>query len=93
MVEHEYCSTSKPLAIELTPDSLAPTSISHRQVQRTLVQVVPEDTSGQMAHGVEVVVSHHLRLTAGTRGEVHNHGVLVVIDEGWTLELRCLLPF
>ena len=46
-----------------------------------------------MAHGIEIVVCHHLWLTAGTRGEVHQHRVVVVVDESGTHEFRSLLPF
>ena len=45
MIEHEYCGASKPLAIELAPNSLAPTGIGHCEMQRAFVQVVPEDSS------------------------------------------------
>ena len=37
-------------------------------------------------------MSHHLRFTTGTRGEVHQHGVIVLIDKGRTYKLRSLLP-
>ena len=37
-------------------------------------------------------MGYHLRLTAGSTGEVHNHGIVIVIDEGWLLEFRRLLP-
>ena len=93
MVEHKDRSTSKPLSVELTPDGLTPTRICNGEVQRTLMQVVPEHTCGQVSHGVEVVVGHHLRLTAGTRRKVHQHGILVAVDEGGLDELRCLQPF
>ena len=56
------------------------------------MQIVPEDTCGQVSHSVQIVVGYHLRLTAGSTGEVHNHRVVVLIDEGRTLELGGLLP-
>ena len=93
MVVDEHSGTGKPLPVELSPDGLAPSSISYGEMQRTLVQVVPEDARRQVAHGVEVVVRHHLRLAAGARSEVHQHCVIVLVDKGRTLELRSLLPF
>ena len=46
-----------------------------------------------MAHRIEIVVSHHLGLSAGAAGEVHQHRVVVGVDEGGSLKLRGLLPF
>ena len=48
---------------------------------------MPENTCGKVSHGVQVIVGNHLRLATGSRGEVHNHGVFVVVNEGWALEL------
>ena len=56
------------------------------------MQVVPENARCQVAHSIEVVVGHHLRLTAGARSKIHQHRVVVFVDEGRTLELRRLLP-
>ena len=44
MVEHKHRRTGKPLAIELTPYSLAPAGIGNCEMERTLVEVMPEDT-------------------------------------------------
>ena len=93
VIEHEYGSTCKPLAIELTPNSLAPASVGHGKMERTFVQIVPEHTGRQMSHGIEIVVGHHLRFSAGTAGEIHQHRIVVVVDMLWALELRCLPPF
>ena len=57
------------------------------------MEVVPEHTSRQVSHSVEVVVCYHLRLTRGTAGEIHQHGILIVVDVLWTYEFRSLLPF
>ena len=92
MVEHKHRGTSKPLTIELTPYGLTPTGIGYRQMERTLVEVVPEHTRREMAHGVEIIVGHHLRLATGTAGEVHQHRVIVGVHEGGLHELRGLLP-
>ena len=46
-----------------------------------------------MAHGVEVVVCHHLRFAARAAGKVHQHRVVILVDEGRTLEFRRLPPF
>ena len=92
MVEYEHGGTSEPLTIELTPYGLAPAGIGYGQVERTLMEVMPEHTCGEMAHGIQIVVGYHLGLTAGTRGKVHQHGVVVGIHESGAHELRCLLP-
>ena len=92
MIEHKHCCTSKPLTIELSPYGLTPASIGYGQVERTLMQVVPEHTGGQMAHRIEIVVGNHLRLARGTAGEVHQHRVLIVVHVLRTDELRRLLP-
>ena len=92
MVEDEDRRSGEPLAVELTPDSLTPARVGHGQVERTLVEVVPEHTRRQVSHGIEVVVGHHLRLTARAAGEVHQHGVLIVVHVLRTYELRGLLP-
>ena len=86
MVEDKDRSASKPLAVELTPHSLSPAGIGDRQVKRMLMEVMPEDARRQVPHRIEVVVGHHLRFAAGAAGEVHDHRVLVIIDEGGTHE-------
>ena len=93
MVEHEHRCTGKPLTIELSPDGLAPTGISYRQMERALMKIVPEHTCGEMTHGIEIVVCNHLRLAAGTRGEVHQHRIVIRIHKSGFHELRCLFPF
>ena len=45
-----------------------------------------------MPHGIEIIVSHHLGLATGTTGKVHQHRVVIVVHEGRTHELGCLLP-
>ncbi len=92
MVEDEHGGTGKPLAVELTPYGLAPACVSHGEMQGTRVQVVPEDASRQMSHGVEIVVRHHLGFATGTRGEIHQHCVIVGIDEGGPYKWWNLLP-
>ena len=57
------------------------------------MQVMPEHTCRQVSHRIQIVVSHHLRFTTGSTGEVHQHGVVVLIDESRTYKLRSLLPF
>ena len=93
MVEDEDGSSSKPLTIDLAPGSLAPASVCDSQMQGTFMQVMPEYTRCQMSHGIEIVMSHHLRLTTGAAGEVHQHGVVIVVDKGGSDEFRCLSPF
>ena len=56
------------------------------------MQVMPEYTRCQMAHGVEVIVGHHLGFARGSAGEVHQHRIVVAVHEGGLHELRCLLP-
>jgi len=56
------------------------------------VQVVPVHTGGEMSQGIEVVVGHGLGLAARATGEIHQHGVFVVIHERRTLKGRCLGP-
>ena len=46
-----------------------------------------------MAHRIEIVVSHHLRLAAGTRCKVHQHSIIVLIDECRAHKFWGLLPF
>ena len=46
-----------------------------------------------MSHGIEIVVCHHLRFTARSTGEIHQHRVVVGIDESGSYELRGLFPF
>ena len=93
VVEYKYGSTGKPLTVELTPYGLAPTRISHGEMERTFMEIMPEHTRGQVSHGIEIVVGYHFRFSAGTAGEIHQHGIVVVIDMFGTLELRCLFPF
>ena len=57
------------------------------------MQVVPKVSRGQVPHSIQIVVGHHFRFTRGAGGEIHQHGVVIGIHEGWTLELRCLAPF
>ena len=93
MVEHKHRGTGKPLSVELAPYGLAPSSVGHHQVKRTFVQVVPENARRQVSHGIEIVVGHHLRLSRGAAGEIHQHGVAVGVHKGGALEFRGLLPF
>ena len=53
---------------------------------------MPEHTRRKVAQGIKVIVCHHLRLTAGTTGEVHQHGVLVGVYKLRLNKLRSLAP-
>ena len=90
MVIHKNRGTGKPLPIELSPYSLAPTRIGNGKMNAVFMQVVPKDTCGEMAQRIEKIVCHHLRLTACSAGEIHKHGVLVAVhmlrtNKGWRL--------
>ena len=65
VVEDEHRCAGEPLTIELTPNGLTPAGVGNGQVEGTFMQVMPEHTRCQMAHGIEVVVGHHLRLATG----------------------------
>ena len=91
MVEHEHGGPGKPLSVELPPYGLSPSGVGHGQVQRPFVQVVPEHARGEVSHGIEEVVSHHLGFSAGSAGEIHEHGVAVVVLHCGPHKGRCLL--
>ena len=91
MVEDEHHGTGKPLAVELSPDSLAPSRVSHGEVDAVFLEVMPEDACGEVAQGIEVVVSHHLRFSAGAAGEVHQQGIFIAVDICGLDKGRCLV--
>ena len=78
MVVDEHGGPGEPLAVELAPHGLAPSRVGHGEVDAVGGQVVPEDTRGEVAQGIEVVVGHHLGLSAGAAGEVDEHRVLAL---------------
>ena len=92
VLEDEHRRAGEPLAVELAPRSLGPARVGHGKVDAVLAQVVPEVAGGDVAEGIDEVVSHHLRLAAGAAGEVHQHGVVVVVDVLGALERRYVVP-
>ena len=92
MVEHKNGGTCKPLSVELAPYGLSPTSVGHGEMYAVGAEVVPINASGEMSHGVEEVVSHHLRFAAGARGEIHEHRVAIVVFLR-TDKSRSVVPF
>ena len=93
VVEHEHRRSGEPLSVELAPHSLSPSRVCHGEVYAVFREVVPERSGDEMSEGVEEVVSHHLRLSAGAAGEIHQHGVAVAVDVLWSDERRYVLPF
>ena len=92
VVEYEYGSSGKPLSVHLSPYSLAPTGVGNCKVNAVLTEVVPIYTCGEMAHGIEEIMCHHLGFSACSAGEVHQHCIVVVVllcrtHEGW-----CIVP-
>ena len=67
------------MSVELAPHALSPTAVRHREVQAILVEVVPVFTRDDVSQWVGERVRHHLRVTGGTRGEVEQHDVVVVV--------------
>ena len=92
VVVDEDGSSGKPLTVEFTPYGLAPTRIGHGEMDAVLIEIVPIDARRQMSQGIEEVVGHHLGLATRAAGEVHQHRVVVVVDETGTMELRSLRP-
>ena len=92
VVVDEHGGPGEPLAVELAPHGLAPSRVGHGEVDAVGGQVVPEDARGEVAEGVEVVVGHHLGLSAGAAGEVDEHRVLVGVDVLGADEAGCLGP-
>ena len=92
MVEYEHGSSGKPLSVHLSPYGLAPTCVCHGEVDAVFAEVVPIDTSGEMSHGIEEVVSHHLRFATRSTGEVHQHCVVVVVLIRRTHEGGSIVP-
>ena len=92
MVEDEYGCSGKPLSVHLSPYSLSPSCVGHGEMYAVLAEVVPINTSGEMSHGIKEVVSHHLRFATRSAGEVHQHGVVVVVLFRRTHEGRSVVP-
>ena len=92
MVVNEDCCASKPLSVELTPYSLAPSCIGYGEVDAIGIEVVPEHTCGEMAESIQMVVSHHLWLATCAAGEIHQHSIFVGVYMLRTAEGRSLWP-
>ena len=93
MVINEDRGTGKPLSVELAPYRLAPTGVSYGEVDGVLMEIVPIHACGEMTKGIEMVMSHHLRLARGSRCEVHQQGVLVRVYMFWANERSAFVPF
>ena len=77
MVVDEQTGPGQPLPVEFAPCGLGPSRVGDRQVQAALVQVVPQQSRGDMPQRIGEIVGHHLRLPGRSRGEVHHHDVVV----------------
>ena len=93
MVIDKHRRTGKPLAVELSPNGLAPSRVGHGQMQAVFLEVVPEDSGGKMSQRIEEVMRHHLGLSACAAGEVHQHGVRVVVGCEGALKGGRVIPF
>ena len=80
VVEHEHGCACNPLSIQLSPHGFAPTRVGNRKVYALWTQVMPEHTRGNVAQGIKKIVGNHLGFAARTTGEVHQHGVVVVVN-------------
>ena len=89
VVKHENGSAGKPLTVELAPYGFAPACVGYSQVNGVLAKVVPEYSGSEMSHGIQEVMSHHLGLARCAAGEVHQHGVGVVVLGSRAFEFRC----
>ena len=92
MVIYKHGGTGKPLSVELAPHGFAPSCICHGEVYAVFAQVVPIHSCGQVSQCIEIVVRHHLGFAAGATGKIHQHGVAVVVDMGWSHKGGCLVP-
>ena len=92
VVVNEDCCASKPLSVELTPYSLAPSCIGYGEVDAIGIEVVPEYTCGEMAQSIQMIVSHHLWFATCAAGEIHQHSIFVGVYMLRTTEDRSLRP-
>ena len=93
VIEDEDGGSGKPLSVELTPYSLAPTGIGYGKVDGILMEIMPIYTRGQMTEGIEVIVCHHLWLASGSRCEVHQQGILIRVYMFWANKRSTFVPF
>ena len=92
VVEHKDCRTSEPLAVELAPYCLTPSCVSHGEVDAVFGKVVPINSCGEMSHRIKEVMGNHLRFAACSAGEIHEHGVVVVVGHSRAHKLRSVVP-
>ena len=92
MVEDKHGGSGKPLSVHLAPYGLAPTRVGNGEVDAVFGKVVPKDSCCKVSQGIEKVVGHHLRLSACSAGEVHQHSIVVVVWHCGALKLRCIVP-
>ena len=62
-----------PLAIELSPDRLAPSSVGYSQVQPIGRDIMPVFGCDQMADSISIIVQDHLRIAGRARRKIHQH--------------------
>src|SRR5574344_2288716 len=93
MVENENDGTGKPLSVQFTPCSLAPSGICYSQMDAVFMQIMPEYASRKVSHRVKEIVDDHLRFSTRSTGEIHQHGVLITVHMFRTNEFWSTLPF
>ena len=93
MVIYKDGGAGKPLPIQLAPYSFSPSRVGNGEMDGTLMQIVPVNTCGNMAQGIQMVMSHHLGFSARTTGKVHEQGVFIAVHVTGSLKLRCTCPF
>ena len=80
-VVHEHGGLAQELPVQLAPDGLCPAGLGQRQVQSRVrcIDVMPIAGRDDMAERVGIRHHAHLGIPAGTRGEIHEHDVVLCV--------------
>ena len=67
--------SGNPLSVEFSPHGFSPAGVGQGKVQALFVEIVPVRPGNDVSQRIGEVVSHHLGVSGGTRGEVEQGGV------------------
>ncbi len=87
-VVNKYRASGNPLAVKLSPNSLAPAGFSHAQMQAVLNDVLPKFRGDDVAQRVKEIVADHFWVARRSACKIQKHHVVVCRSLGTTDALK-----